>query len=267
LAFFLALSAFAANVKLYLKDGDFHLVREYKVEADRVKYYSVERADWEEIPLALVDLKRTETEAKEHQAAIEEDAKLVTAEEKAEREQVREVARIPTAPGVYLVVGNVVNSLPQGESQMHNNKGRSVLKVLSPIPTVSGLATVEMKGEHSPSKISSAHPEFYFVPSDEESYGIIKLTPAKTIRIVENLTIAPITKEVKETRDEIEVFRQQMDDKLFKIWPTKPLEPGEYAVVEFTEGKVNMQIWDFAYDPKATQALDAVPVGSKSKSP
>ncbi len=34
-------------------------------------------------------------------------------------------------------------------------------------------------------------------------------------------------------------------DQLFKIWPEKDLEPGEYAVVEYTEGKVNPQIWDF----------------------
>ncbi len=267
LAFFLAVSAFAANVKLYLKDGDYHLVREYKVEADRVKYYSVERADWEEIPLALVDLKRTEQETKERQASIEEEAKIITAEDKAIREQAREVARIPTDTGVYLVVGNTVKTLPQGESQMHTSKGRTVLKVLSPMPTVSGKATVEMKGGYSPNKISSPRPEFYLVPSDEETYGIIKLTPAKTIRIVENVTIAAVTKEMQETRDEVEVFRQQMDDKLFKIWPTKPLEPGEYAVVEYTEGKVNLQVWDFAYDPKAANALDAMPAGANSKSP
>ena len=33
--FVLTLAAFAANIKLYLKDGGFHLVREYKVETDR----------------------------------------------------------------------------------------------------------------------------------------------------------------------------------------------------------------------------------------
>jgi len=82
LVFFLALSAFAANVKLYMKDGEFHLVREYKVEADRVRYYSVERSDWEEVPLALVDLKRTEDETKARQAAIAEEAKLITADQR-----------------------------------------------------------------------------------------------------------------------------------------------------------------------------------------
>jgi hypothetical protein len=26
----------------------------------------------------------------------------------------------------------------------------------------------------------------------------------------------------------------------------EPLQPGEYAAIEYTEGKVNLQIWDFA---------------------
>ncbi len=48
----------------------------------------------------------------------------------------------------------------------------------------------------------------------------------------------------------MEVFRKQLTpDGLYKIWPAKPLEPGEYAVVEYTSGKLNMQIWDFAFKP------------------
>jgi hypothetical protein len=50
--------------KLFLKDGDFHLVREYQVQGDRVRYYSTERGDWEEIPLSLVDINRTEQQRK-----------------------------------------------------------------------------------------------------------------------------------------------------------------------------------------------------------
>src|SRR5215471_7317586 len=96
--FFLALCAFGANVKLYMKDREFHLVREYKVEADRVRYVSVDRSDWEEVPLALVDLKRTEDETKARQAAIAEEAKLITAEDKAERERANEVSKVPAGP-------------------------------------------------------------------------------------------------------------------------------------------------------------------------
>jgi hypothetical protein len=267
LIFFLAFSAFAANIKLYLKDGDNHLVREYKVEGDRVRYYSVERGDWEEIPTALVDLKRTEEETKERQAAIEEEAKVVTAEDKAERERSNEVAKIPQTPGVYLMNGQKLQTLKQAESQVHSNKGRTVLKVLSPVPLVSGKATVETKDPHSLNKVVNPRPEFYIVLASEERFGIIKLKPEKGVRIVEKLTYVPVTKEVVEEPQVVEIFRQQMDDGLYKIWPTSPLEPGEYAVMEGTDGKVNLQIWDFAYDPKAKDALDADAAKSSSSAP
>src|SRR5512147_1823460 len=86
-------AASAANQKLYLKDGSYQIVREYKVLSDRVSFYSVERSEWEEIPLNLVDLKRTESEFKQEQAVIEEEAKVLTAEDKAERQQREEVDR------------------------------------------------------------------------------------------------------------------------------------------------------------------------------
>ena len=41
--------------RLVLKDGTFQIVREYQLQGDRVRYYSVERSDWEELPAALVD--------------------------------------------------------------------------------------------------------------------------------------------------------------------------------------------------------------------
>src|SRR5471030_3140653 len=74
-----ALPLAAANFKLYMKDGDFHLVREYSVEADRVKFYSIDRSDWEEVPAALVDLKRTEAEgAARKQTLVKESQELTT---------------------------------------------------------------------------------------------------------------------------------------------------------------------------------------------
>ena len=55
----------------------------------------------------------------------------------------------------------------------------------------------------------------------------------------------PVTKEVFADREEVEIFRQQFQDGLFKIWPVQPLEPGEYAVIEYTEGEGNTPAWDF----------------------
>jgi len=251
----LALCAWAANLKLYLKDGSFQLVREYQVESDRVRFYSVERSQWEEIPLNLIDLKRTQAEAAERQEAVEKETKLITEEEKVERQTHQEVSRIPQDPGVYWLEGNEAKVLKQAESTVHNNKGRSVLRALAPIPMVSGKATVELQGAHSASVFSNPEQEFYIQLSDVERFGIARLT-SKTeikgkqktgVRVVENLTIQPVTKEVDEQPDMVDVFQQQPGPEgLYKIWPKDPLPPGEYAVVEFTAGKLNIQIWDFA---------------------
>src|SRR5258708_1398510 len=104
--FALASLAWAANIKLYLKDGDFQLVREYQVQADRVRFYSVERADWEEIPLELVDLKRTQSEAAERKTELEKEAKALSEEDQIHRDMQKEIRRIPQDPGVYWIDGN-----------------------------------------------------------------------------------------------------------------------------------------------------------------
>jgi len=54
---------------------------------------SVERSQWEDIPLDLVDVKRTESEAADRKAKLEEDAKVIADEEKIERDIAKEVSR------------------------------------------------------------------------------------------------------------------------------------------------------------------------------
>jgi hypothetical protein len=246
LSLLIAITAFAANIKLYLKDGGYHVVREYQVQTDRVHFYSVERSQWEDIPLDLVDLKRTESEAAARKAQLDADAKSLAEEEKAERAVAKEVSRIPQDPGVYWIEGNETKVLKQAESTVHNNKGRSVLKRLSPIPMVTGKATLELQGNNSLNVFKDPEQEFYIQLSDVERFGIIKLTPSKGVRIVENLTIMPVTNEVVEENQPVEILRKQLGDGLYKIWPQEKLPPGEYAVVEYTDGKLNMQVWDFA---------------------
>jgi hypothetical protein len=242
-----AAALLAANFKLYLKDGTYHVVREYHVEGDRVRFYSVERSDWEEIPADLLDLKRTEAETTARQAKIAEEDKMVDEEEKARKEQDREVMKIPQDPGAYMLLNNQLKIFPQAESKVHSNKGRTVLKVLSPIPTISGKATLEVDNAHSTNVLDDRRPEIYFQLSADEQFGIIKLTPKGEVRIADKLSIVPVTKEVVDDIDLVPIFRKQMTDSmLYKIWPEQPLENGEYAVVQFTPGKTNMQIWDFA---------------------
>jgi len=248
--FLAALTAFAANIRLYLRDGTYQLAREYQVESDRVKFYSVERSQWEEIPLDLVDLKRTKSEQGERQAEIAEEAKIISAEEKVQREVREEISKIPQDPGVYYVENGAVKAIKAAESKVHTDKGRNVLKVLSPIPMVSGKAVLELDGEHSQNILTNPEQEFYIQLSADERFGIIKLTPQRGIRIVEKMTTVPITKEIIEEPIEVQVFTKQMtQDGLYKLWPMKPMTAGEYAVVQFTPGKTDMQVWDFALNP------------------
>jgi hypothetical protein len=248
---FTCLATLAANFRLYLKDGSSHIVREYKVEADRVRYYSVERSDWEEIPLDLVDLKRTEAEVKSRQAIIEKEAKIFTVEETAQRQQQEEVARVPQNPGVYMLEGKELRPLKQAESKAVTNKGRSILKVLIPVPVMAGETSVEIDGVRASQFVASAEPEFYFRLAYDERSAIFRLTSKKDSRVVQKWTVDPATKELLETQEEIPVFRRQLEDGLYMIWPRAALTPGEYAVVEYTAGQRNIQVWDFGYYPAA----------------
>jgi hypothetical protein len=72
------------------------------------------------------------------------------------------------------------------------------------------------------------------------------MKPTKTGRGAQVWNIVPVSKEIVEEMDNVEVFKKQLADGLYKIWPTKPLTPGEYAVYEYTEGKGNIQLWDFS---------------------
>jgi len=243
----LVVTAWAANIKLYLKDGGYHIVREYKVQGDRVHFYSTEREEWEDIPLDMVDLKKTESETRAREETLAHDSKVLEEEESAERALKKEILKIPENPGVYWLDGDKAVRIKPAESTVHSDKHREILKALSPVPIITGKATLEIDGAHSQNVFTNAEQEFYIQLSDTERFGICKLTTKGQIRIVENLTYMPVTKEVIEEPTMVDVLRQQLTPEgLYKIWPKDKLAPGEYAVVEYTEGKVNIQVWDFA---------------------
>jgi len=246
----------AMTIRLYMKDGGYHTVSEYKVVNDRVRYFSTERGDWEEIPLELVDLKKTTEEQKSIEESSKAEALAEKEESKAEADFRKEIAGIPPDPGVYWITGSGLKPLKLAEQKIANNKRRQVLKILSPIPMVAGKSTVELDGDTSAFLIDEDKPEFYFRLAKEERLAIYKLKPGKKgVRIVENIAIMPVTNELIEEPVEVETFRRQVGELLFKIWPTKPLEPGEYAVVEYSPPidsmSLTLQVYDFSVRSKS----------------
>lgn len=238
----------AADVKLYLKEGGHHVVREYEVKSDRVRFYSAEREDWEEIPLDLVDLKKTEAEVQRRQGQASKQAEADRAEREAERAQRREIARVPEEAGVYWIDGSNLIALKTTETKVVNNKRRNVLKALSPIPIVAGKATLEADGLQAAQTIRQSRPEFYLRISQPERFTIVRCAAnkEKTARVIERWSIVPVTKELIQEHDEVELFRHQVGEDLYKIWPQKDMPAGEYAFIQYTDGKGNVQVWDFS---------------------
>jgi len=239
----------ADNYRLYLTDGTFHTVSKHEVLADRIRYYSVERSDWEELPLDLVDLKKTDAERKVRVEQEKKSAALEDAEEKFERDRRREIARIPVDPGLFYLDGDKAAEIKLAELKSLTDKKRSILKAMSPIPIVPGKSSLEITGDQAPTVFSTPTPDLYFRINSAERFTIVKLRPKKGARQVAILQIEPVTKMGELEMTKLDVFRQQLQDDLYKVWPTKPLEPGEYALVQYSEGEVQIQCWDFRIAP------------------
>lgn len=159
--------------------------------------------------------------------------------------------------GAYYNDGEKVRAVPIADYQIITDKKRKMLQVLSPVPLIPGKAAVVIKGEHSNFTVNEARPGFYLRLAKEERFGIIRLEPKKGARVVENISIAPVVKQAYEERKQMDTFDQQLADGLYRVWPEKPLTPGEYALVEFSDpdekSDIELMVWDFAYTPTGKQ--------------
>src|SRR5207302_10125318 len=125
--------------KLILTDGTFHIVREYHREGDRVRFYSLERSGWEEIPAALVDWTATQKSEAEQDAQQKELAKQIAESERAARFaelnvdtsfEVRPGTFLPDNVGFYVLDGNNIAPMQQEKAELHTEKGRAVAKIV-----------------------------------------------------------------------------------------------------------------------------------------
>ena len=246
LALILLLPLEAVQIKLYLNGGGDLLVSEYEVLEDRVRYYSLERSAWEEIPRDLVNLEKTRRRAESVEARRQE----LREEERIEREAVRrartELHRVPLEDGVYHVDGENIVELKQSVVTFNGSKSRTLLQVLAPVPVVAGKTTAEIDGATSALTASGNRPMFYVRLDKMSRVEFFKLTPKKKTRVVQVINTVKNVEEKFEKQEVIEIFRQQLAPKVYKVWPVEPLAPGEYAVIEYTPGEGDIRVWDFA---------------------
>jgi hypothetical protein len=249
LLFAFAAAVFAApTIRLYLKDGDYQSVREYKVDGDRVRFLSTDRGEWEEMPLEIVDLKRTEKEASDKAAALAERVAIEQAEDDAIQADKKQVASVPDKPGVYLVEGQELKPLTESEAFRKDSTTNKILQAIAPAPIIAGKATIFIEGKAAKLRVTNTAPEFFFRLAMQERLALVKLDVKKDQRVIENVTIMPGNDEIFEDQKQMATFKKQYQSDLYKLWAEQPLEPGEYAVIEYTDGQIQVRAWDFAVD-------------------
>jgi hypothetical protein len=279
----LALTAFAqrANKRLILKDGSYQPVREWKVEGDRVTYFSTERFAWEELPNELIDWDATNRYNSEAPGKRElpVEAREVSAEEQAER--AAEAARSPeVAPGVKLPTDGGVFLLDnfQGQPQLvelvqnggeiQAERGKNILRAAIN-PFGGSRQPIELKGPRARIQAHEMRPVIFInimaaepdpnedaedrLPLGTNRFHIARLRKKDRDRVVAELKINMIGR-IKEVRNLVAVDATPISGGWFKIEPLEPLQPGEYALIEMlSRSRMNLYVWDFGIDPSAPQ--------------
>ena len=262
-----------------MKDGSFQLVREYRRDGDRVRYYSAERGEWEEIPAAMIDWDATKkAEAAEKTEDDELAKKAGTREQAYEVKTVMDVdASLEVAPkvflppgeGMFVLSGQSVTPLPQVGTAKKTDKKQFLKQVLSPVPIVPGKQNVEIPGARAKIRISYGLTEFYLreAPPDPdratpimrssrpgESGPEVELIRAKVkanSRVLESIT-SMFGEQVDEKRNVVSIQRWEVAPTVYRFTLSETLPPGEYALAEMLTDGMNLFVWDFAVEGPAS---------------
>jgi hypothetical protein len=265
--------------RLILKDGSYQLATQWEVKGDRVRYFSAERDEWEEVPNSMVDWAATDKYEKDRQAgastpeAVELD-KEMEAEQQAEEARSPQVApglRLPQDGGI-LLFDTYQNEpqlveLQQSGGQIDRNVKHNILRAaINPI--ASAKQSIELPGLHAAIQAHTGLPSIYvnvhepnqgaiaFPQQPDEPWDrfrIVHMQAKKGKRIVGDIKIDPLGKTSQEQKL-VPSTAEQLKGDWVKVTPNQPLSPGEYAVVEML-GKdgMNLYVWDFGVNPSAPE--------------
>lgn len=260
-------TALPRGKKLILKDGSVQLVREYQVQGDRVRYYSLERSQWEEIPEALVDwdtTKKLETEESKREAQLV--AKAHTQDEEESVPVLDVDASLELAPGIFLPDGAGLfvfdgkHAIRLGEAETKSNlsKGNVIKQVLVPVPLVPSRQVISIHGAHAKFRLSAAQPEFYLRTKDsgEPNVNLVRAKVHSDYRVIENLD--ELFRQKQTVAVTIDLLRWQVAKGVYRYTLMKPMRPGEYAMVEQVENvDQSLYVWDFGVDGGAAAETPA----------
>jgi hypothetical protein len=275
--------------RLILKDSSYQLTTKWEVHGERVRYFSAERSEWEEVPNAMVDWPATEKYEKDRTAgvplpeAVEFDKRLAAerAAEEAKRPEVAPGLRLPADGGVLLL--DTFDSQPQlvpleEKVVQVNQKGKGGVAcdalnkncAGNQVPTVKD--NVEIAGPHAEVQAHGAAPVLYVKleqgrdgsasPQElSERFQIVRAQDKKDRRVVGAIRESGAGNTLHE-QGSIQAGVELVAEGWMKITPAKPLAAGEYGLVELAHSNgaknLNMQsprlpdtIWDFGVNPAA----------------
>ncbi len=269
--------------RLILKDGTYQMATQWQIKGDRVRYYSAERSEWEEVPNSLVDWNATNNYEKDHPKELSQETVQLSAEEEAEAKA--EEAKTPTvAPGLKLPYDGGVYLLDffqqqpslvemvQNGGEVNAQRGKNVLRAaLNPFASLK--QSIELKGARARIQAHEMQPVFYLnvaqddtntdtgqqagkkpsqdLDQQKDRFRIVRAVRKPDRRVVGNLKVA-LTGHISQSGDWVAVTEEPVSGGWVKLVPAAPLAPGEYAIVEMLSPKeMNLYVWDFGVDPSA----------------
>jgi hypothetical protein len=279
-----ALPGGAPNGKrLVLKGGDFQLVREYKRTGERVRYYSLERADWEEIPASMIDWVATQKAEAATAARDKAELEKLKKQEEATRTdmaldvdaslQTASGMFLPSGEGMFAVEGKKSTLLEQAGVAAHRDKKQFLKQIAIPIPIVPSKTNIELPGGHAKARLDPSHLEFYLreAPPDPDRASpiqkssrpgesgpeveLVRVTVKGNKRVVEQIK-SLFGQDIDQTRTTVLLQRWEVTPNVFRFTLGEQLVPGEYALAEILPDGINMYVWDFGVDAVAGKTAE-----------
>jgi hypothetical protein len=244
--------------KLYLKDGSFQLVREYAVTGARVRYYSLDTHQFEEIPAAMVDWDATKTAADTDAKQAAAVTAAIEAHDKAQAAQFVDVdASIEVGPDIFLPPdvglfafdGKRIFPVSQAPIKSDLVKKNLLEQMVSPVPIVPTAHRVSIVGPRAKLRLNTEQPEFYIRTADGREPDIDLV----------HVKVKGDRREVEEIDQLMQAHREKRDSMLIQRWTIAPgvyrfslgqsLPAGEYVIAEsLNDAAMSLYVWDFGVD-------------------